>query len=260
MTESIYRRARRGYYGMVRYIDRQLGRLMHTLEACGIAAETVVVFASDHGDMIGERGLWFKKTMFDPAIRVPLILRIPDRGAGRVTAPVSLVDLLPTLMGIADGGTERIATEIEGTSILPLLDQDDPERTIAVEHLDGAVTAPRVMIRRGPWKLVASEAYPPQLYHLKSDPGELNNRVEDPTAAATLDGLQALVSETWDLPRLRADIIRSQKARQMLSRSLAKGRAHPWEMEPNAPAKMSFIRGDDRFPEVERRRYLPYSD
>lgn len=260
VTEAVYRRARRGYYGMIAYVDRQLGLLMQTLEACGIADETVIVFTSDHGDMIGERGLWFKKTLFDPAIRVPLILRIPGREAGRVTAPVSLIDLLPTLVDIADGGTERIVTEIEGTSLLPLLDRDEPERTIAVEHLDGALTAPRVMIRKGRWKLVASEAYPPQLYDLESDPGELNNRAEDPATAATLSELQALVSETWNLPNLRADIIRNQKTRQMLSRALAKGRTHPWEMEPNAPAQMSFIRGNDRFPEVERRRYLPYSD
>ena len=112
----------------------------------------------------------------------------------------------------------------------------------------------------GAGKLVASDAYPPQLYNLEQDPNELHNRADNPSSVNALEDLRSILAQTWDLDRLRADIIDSQKTRQMLCRALAKGRHRPWEPEPNAPAHMSFIRGDDRFPDVERQRYLPEAD
>ncbi len=101
LSEEDCRRARRGYYGMIAYIDDQIGRLLAALEETGFAGNTVVIVTSDHGDMLGERGMWFKKTLFEPAVRVPLIFWAPTRFAPRrVPGAVSLVDLLPTLAGL----------------------------------------------------------------------------------------------------------------------------------------------------------------
>jgi len=260
VTEGIYRRARQGYYGMVSYVDEQVGKLVKTLKETGMWDNTVLVFSSDHGDMIGERGLWFKKTLFDPAVRVPMIIRIPGRSAQRINAPVSLIDLLPTFTELAGIPPEDLVTEIEGRSLLPLMDKDDPERTTYCEHLDGAVTAPRVMLRKGCWKLVFSEGYPAQLYDLSTDPNELNNLAEAHAHKAKLDELVFDVRKTWDLETLREDVIRNQKMRMMVYRALNKGKARDWDVEPNAPALMKFVRGNDMFPELERVRYLPYSD
>lgn len=101
LTDTDYRRARRGYYGMISYVDSLFGRLMGALDDSGFSHNTVIVFASDHGDMIGERGMWFKKTLFEPAIRVPLIVARPKGLAWRVSMPANLVDIFPTLCDLA---------------------------------------------------------------------------------------------------------------------------------------------------------------
>ncbi|MDE2791208.1 MAG: choline-sulfatase [Paracoccaceae bacterium] len=260
VTEEIYRRARCGYYGMIAYVDEKVGMLRRTLDEAGIADNTVIVFASDHGDMIGERGLWFKKTLFDPAVRVPILLYRPNGTGRRITAPVSLIDLLPTLVDLVHDNTDRIVTDIEGRSLLPLLKQDDPTRLTWAEHLDGAVTAPRIMVRKGRWKLVYSKDYPPQFYDLQSDPGETTNLADDDATRGAYADCIAILQETWDLDAMRADVIRNQQARHLVHRALSQGKSFDWEMEPNAPSLMSFVRGDDVFPNVERRRYLHYSD
>jgi len=262
VTDEIYRRARRGYYGMISYVDRKLGELRQTLADAGIADDTVIIFTSDHGDMIGERGLWFKKNLFDPAIRVPLIVWRPNRrGLARVTAPVSLIDLMPTLIEIGAGSTGSIVTQHEGASLLPLLERDEPERVALAEHIDGGTKAPRVMLRRGSRKIVVSDAYPTQLYDLSNDPGETRNLAEEPAYRADLASLMERVNATWNLRQLRQDVIQSQRTRQFLDRVMQKGRRRSWDHYPNAIRDHTrFVRTGERFPEVEQRSYLPYSD
>ena len=262
VTDAIYRRARRGYYAMITYIDRKLGALRDALQAAGMADDTIIVFTSDHGDMIGERGLWFKKTLFDPAIRVPLILYRPGvSGSSRVAAPVSLLDLLPTLVDVAGDPEVSIVTDHEGGSLLPLLQRDDPDRIIRAEHIDGATTAPRVMLRRGRHKIVVSEAYPTQLYDLASDPGECTNLAGDPACAALCREMTDMVNASWDLPELRARVMHSQQTRQFVRDALARGKPRDWECYPNPMRDHTkLVRRGDKFPGVEHRSYLPYSD
>jgi choline-sulfatase len=261
VTDEIYRHARRGYYGMISYIDRKLGELRKALDDAGVADNTVIIFTSDHGDMVGERGLWFKKNLFDPAIRVPLILYRPNqRGLPRIGAPVSLVDLLPTLVELG-GGSHEPVTEHEGRSLLPLLDRDDPERATMAEHIDGGTKAPRIMYRQGANKIVVSEAYPTQLYDLAADPGETRNLADDPAWRDTLSIMNEKVAATWDLPQLRRDVMKSQRVRQFVNRAMQKGRQRTWEHYPNPIEEHTrFVRTGERFPDVERRSYLPYSD
>ena len=262
VTDAIYRRARHGYYGMISYVDRKLGELRQTLEDAGIADDTVIVFTSDHGDMIGERGLWFKKNLFDPAIRVPLVIFRPDRkGLSRVSAPVSLIDLLPTLVDLGAGSTGAIVTDHEGSSLLPLLDRDDPDRVTMAEHIDGGTKGPRVMLRQGKMKIVVSDAYPTQLYDLASDPGEVRNLAGDSGYSGVLRRMAGKVAGIWDLARLRDDVMASQRIRQFVNRAMQKGRQRPWEHYPNAIEEHTrFVRTGERFPDVERRSYLPYGD
>jgi choline-sulfatase len=262
VTDEIYRRARRGYYGMISYVDRKLGELRQTLEDAGIADDTVIVFTSDHGDMIGERGLWFKKNLFDPAIRVPLIFCRPGaRGLARIAAPVSLIDLLPTLVEIATGSTEAIVTEHEGGSLLSLLERDQPDRIAMAEHIDGGTKAPRVMLRQGKRKIVVSKAYPLQFHDLAIDPSETNNLAGDTTRQDEVAALMARVRETWDLARLREDVMRSQRVRQFVNRAMQKGKMRDWEHYPDPIREHTrFVRTGERFPDVERRSYLPYGD
>ena len=160
-------RARRGYYGMISHIDAMFGRLLDAITDAGFMENTILIFASDHGDMMGERGMWFKKTLFEPAIRVPLIFCGPGVPRARIATPVSLLDLFPTLVEVSGAGIESIRTPLDGESLAPLLSGSTRHGPVLAEHLDGGTDAPRVMIRDGDLKLVLSQAYPPMFHNLR---------------------------------------------------------------------------------------------
>lgn len=250
-----YRNARRGYYGMITHIDALLGRLMHALEASGLKDNTAIIFSSDHGDMIGERGMWFKKTLFNPAIQVPLIIHHPQNKPGRVSGPVSLLDIFPTLCDIAGISESDISTEIEGRSLIPAMQGKTISGPVFAEHIDGGTSAPRVCVRDGDVKLVLSRAYPTQLYDLSADPLELTNLAgqNSPDEAR----LTAIAESKWSLDNLLADVIRSQKERKLVDSALSVGRQEPWDFVPRPlEQNTKYVRRGDAFPEVERRGYL----
>ncbi len=102
------RAARHAYYGAIAYVDDNLGRLMAALRATGLADDTIVIFPSDHGEMLGDRGLWYKMSFFEGPARVPLVIAQPGPfRAARVGASVSLVDLVPTFVDLAGGDAAR---------------------------------------------------------------------------------------------------------------------------------------------------------
>ena len=122
ITEADVRRARHAYYGEIAYVDDQVGRLLATLERFGLRQDTVVLFTADHGEMLGERGLWYKMHFFEWALRVPLIVSAPGRfAARRVATPVSLVDVMPTLLELARRPGARRRSAGDGRSLVPAL-------------------------------------------------------------------------------------------------------------------------------------------
>jgi choline-sulfatase len=262
VDDAMLRRARHGYYAMMSYIDDRVGELLDALSATGFADNTMVVFTSDHGDMIGERGMWFKKTLFEQAIRVPMIVRYPGPSiSGVKQTPVTLVDLLPTCLGLAGIDSSELLTDIDGEDMAQLADDARANtRPVYIEHLDGATHAPRVMVRLGRYKYVYSEAYPPQLFDLQADPEQLDNLSGRDKHAATEQELHALVTQRWDLTRLKSDVVSNQRIRRFLADALAKGRVEPWETEPTVPSANRFVRRGDLFPDVERHGYVDYED
>jgi choline-sulfatase len=212
--------------------------------------------------MIGERGLWFKKNLFDQALRVPLFIAWPGcQQLPRVSAPVSLMDLLPTLLEAGTGSTTALVTDIEGRSLVPLLKTDEPGRSTYAEHLDGGTCAPRVMLREASLKIVYSEAYPVQLYNLADDPNEQINLAEDKAWETDLARLRQRVLEHWDLPALTRDVVDNQRTRRLLHRSLSKGKVFDWEHYPNPMCDSTRqVRRGDEFPAVEQRGYLHYPE
>ena len=104
-TDDQIMTARRGYYGSISYVDHKIGQVLTALEASGQAENTVVIVTSDHGEMLGEHGLWMKKVFYEQSLKVPMIAWAPSRfGPRRVAGLVSLVDFLPTLVGFANAG------------------------------------------------------------------------------------------------------------------------------------------------------------
>ncbi|MEO1191554.1 MAG: choline-sulfatase [Pseudomonadota bacterium] len=244
-------RARRAYYGSISYLDSMLGRVLQVLEATGQAENTAIIFTSDHGEMLGERGLWFKKHFFEPALRVPLILRLPGRAPGRIATPASLVDLLPTFMGLAEGANWSSPTEsLAGRDLIGLLDGPaDPERPIYAEYLAEATTAPIFMIRRGRYKFIACESDPALLFDLEADPDERVNQADAPALAATLARFQAEVAETWDSQRLSAEIRLSQKRRRQIVSSYGQATPPRWNHGEAAGEAVNWYRGEGGYNE-----------
>ncbi|MFA7669477.1 MAG: choline-sulfatase [Burkholderiaceae bacterium] len=235
ITEAHVRNARHAYYGMISYIDDQLGRLMHTLRQCGLDEDTVVVFTSDHGEMLGERGMWYKQNFFEPSVRIPLIVHGAEKwgvsGKRRIKDPVSLLDLLPTLLDFS-GHEPEYVDPIDGRSLLPVLNGQASTmetRPIISEYTDMGVIAPARMLRQDDFKLIYTHGYPLQLYHLQEDPDELRNLAQETRYQPDVDRLLSSLMEDWDPDALHKDILASQKRRLFLKDVAAQsGRFPDW--------------------------------
>ncbi len=184
VTEAQVQNARHAYLGAISYIDDNLGRLMQALRTGGLAEDTVVILASDHGEMLGERGLWYKMSFFEGAARVPLVVASPGRFAPRrVGGAVSLIDILPTLIDLAGGDAGALGPSFDGRSLAPQLAGRAGHDEAIGEYLAEGAIAPMVMIRGGAFKFIHSPADPDQLYDLERDPGERDNLAASPKHA-----------------------------------------------------------------------------
>jgi len=255
VTETHVRNARHAYYAAISYVDQWVGAAIDTLETCGMADDTVVMFTADHCDMLGERGLWYKMNFFEGACRIPLIVSGPGIAAAIATEKVSLLDILPTLLDLAGAEQPEV---VDGTSIVPILGGDaEPDRTVYGEYLGEGAIAPILMIRRGNLKYVFCEADPPQLYDLAADPDELVNLCSVPEHADTVAAFEAEVYKRWRPAEIRAEVIASQHARRTVDSALRKGRHVPWDFQPLDDAANQYMRNHLDLNEVESSRRFP---
>ena len=137
---------------MVTFIDDQVGHVLEALESAGLADDTLVIYTSDHGEMLGEHGLWWKSSFYEPSTRIPLIAAWPGRfpAGSRVSTPVSLLDLTRTIVAAAGADADRM----EGDDLQPAAFGErgalDPERAVLAEYEAHGTTAPGRMLRQGP--------------------------------------------------------------------------------------------------------------
>jgi choline-sulfatase len=253
------RDARHAYYGAVSYVDEQIGKIRRTLEQTGQADNTIIIVLADHGDMLGERGLWYKMNFFENACRVPLIVHAPDRfQPRRVAASVSLADIVPTLVDMAFGGAPPAYPDaLDGRSLLPHLQGLGGHDEVVGEYLGEGAIAPLVMLRRGRHKFVHSPADPDQLYDLVADPDELHNLATDPAAAALLQALRAEVAARWDMPKLRAAVVASQRRRRFHYAAQSVGAHQPWDHQPFQAASQRYMRNHIDLDTLEARARYP---
>jgi choline-sulfatase len=243
LTEAHIRAARRAYYGEISYFDRNAGRLLKALDDCGLRDDTVIFVVADHGDMLGERGLWYKMNFFEASARVPLIVSAPKLfRPHRVAANVSLLDVAPTLIDIAGGGPAMDTEAFDGRSLKPHLDGANGHDEALGEYLAEGAAAPIVMLRRGNEKFVHSPADPDQLYDLSRDPRELTNLAETPEAAERVDVYREEVSRRWDLATLAQRVRASQRRRRLVDEALTKGEPHAWDFQPHSDASRQYVR------------------
>lgn len=256
--------ARRAYYGNISYVDEWAGELLKTLDDTGLRARTVVVVISDHGDMLGERGLWYKMSFFEASARIPMIVSAPQLfESARVANAVSLLDVLPTLLDVAAvsgaGDLPDRVDPLDGRSLLPLLQgrgDDDPDEVIGEYMGEGAI-APILMIRRGKYKYIFCAADPNQLYDLDADPNELINLAGAPDHADLMAEFEREVQQRWSPPALHQEVLRDQRKRRLLYNALTTGNFQPWDYQPGRDASQQYMRNHLDLNELEKTTRFP---
>jgi choline-sulfatase len=257
LSEDQIRTARHGYYAAVSYLDDKVGELLRTLAEAGLDDSTAIVFTADHGEMLGERGLWYKMSFFEASARVPLMLRLPGGAASaRVTAPVSLLDLAPTLLELTGGDAgDELADGLDGASLL-----GERSGPVTGEYLAEGLRAPAVMIRRGRLKFVACPGDPDQLYDLDDDPDELVNLATDEARRSSVEEFRREVARRWDLEALGDRVLASQRERRCVVPALGKGAYASWDFVPSVEAHSQYVRSRADLYELQRRARLDVSD
>lgn len=261
-TEDRVRNARHAYYAMISYIDDKVGQLLQALQSTGLAENTIVLFTSDHGEMLGERGLWYKMNFFEWSARVPLLFFAPGRFTPRrVTQPVSLVDILPTLVELAgQGQAPEFAAPLDGRSLAPYLHNNETagdNTGVVGEFLAEGAIAPVVMIRWGQYKYVYSEPDPDQLYDLSADPHELNNLAGQPEYEEFRTVGKLEVMARWDLAGLNQAVLASQRRRRLVARALMAGHQTAWDFQPYQASSQMYMRNHMLLDDLERRARFP---
>jgi choline-sulfatase len=222
VSDDELRAARRGYYGAMSLVDDHVGAILDALPG-----NTVVVVTSDHGDMLGERGLWYKMAPFEPSIRVPLLVHAPERlRPRRIAHPVSLLGLGSMLVELSEGAEPVIFSA---------------ERDVPLEYLAEGVRSPQVVLVRGSRKLVRTLGEPDLVYDVADDPGE-RSPLEDAALSAAAD-------EHWDLEALDRRVRVSQERRRLIADALSTGKITQWDIPGGYIST-----GDDFWTTIERAR------
>ena len=264
ISEENIRTARHAYYAMTSYFDALVGRLLGVLDRIGAAQQTCVVIVADHGEMMGERGSWFKFQPFEWSVRVPMIVAGPGvRRGHREDKAVSLLDLLPTFNDLAtDGAGVTPVDPLDGASLAGMLggDSSGREDTTRIEFLGEGVYAPACILIRDGLKYVYCGNDPPMLFDLRRDPDELVNLAGQPGHAAREQAMHDELHARWDYARLERDILDSQRRRLFVQESLLQGCWTSWDHQPVSDASRQYVRGavDPNTTATKARRRLPF--
>lgn len=166
---------RASYYGLCSFIDDLVGQILGALEGTGQDKDTAVIYTSDHGELIGDHGLWTKMCMFEDSVGIPLILSGAGASAGTSKTPVSLVDMYQTILEVAGVGLSGEDAELPGSSLYGIAAEPNAERTAFSEYHDAGSITGFFMLRHGRWKYVVYPGFAPQLFDLEADPFEQND-------------------------------------------------------------------------------------
>ena len=258
ITADNIRRSRRAYFANISYIDDKVGEILDVLERT--RQEAAILFVSDHGDMLGERGLWFKMSMFEGSSRVPLMISAPNIKPGLVEAPTSTIDVCPTLADLAGVSLDEIAPWTEGESLIGVANNEKTRGPVAIEYAAEASYAPVVALRHGDYKYVRCVLDPDMLFNLADDPHELHNLVDDPAHSKALNALQTMADTRWDLERFDEEVRRSQARRWVVYEALRNGEYYPWDFQPLQKASERFMRNHMDLNDVEENQRFPRNE
>jgi choline-sulfatase len=189
--------ALRSYYGLVSFLDDNIGQVLRALAETGRSETTSVIYMSDHGDNLGERGMWGKSTFFEESCGVPLIVRQAGKtNSQRCKTPVSLTDVFPTILDLA-GHPEP--AQLHRRSLLQIAKQpNDPDRVALSQYHAAGSPSAAYMLRQHHWKYVHYEQFDPQLFDLGADPFERENLAGLPSQRLRVGEFERLLSARLD--------------------------------------------------------------
>jgi len=214
IPELHIRKSRAAYYGLITFLDELIGGLNDILYETGLDRSTVVIYTSDHGEMLGERGLWWKCCFFDSSARVPFIIRFPERSikGKRIEKVASLVDLTATILEIA--GID-VPDYMRGNGMLNLLKGNGTEwKDMAFsEYLAHGTDRPQCSLRKGRYKLNYSLNESFELYDIEKDPDELNNLGEENNYNDIIQSMFSEINKFWNGEEINKKVLLSQHIR-----------------------------------------------
>ncbi|MAY86945.1 MAG: choline-sulfatase [Pseudooceanicola sp.] len=255
ITDEDISRSRQAYFANISYLDDKIGEILQVLE--DTRQEAIIAFVSDHGDMLGERGLWFKMSFFEGSARVPLMIAAPGLQPGLVETPVSTLDLNPTLAALAGVDVAEIAPWTDGEDLSALANGAERTAPVAVEYAAEGSYAPMVCLRQGRWKYTRCALDPEQLFDVAGDPHELSNLADDPAHAETLAQFREMADARWDLDRYDADVRASQARRWVVYEALRQGGYYPWDYQPLQKASERYMRNHMDLNVLEESKRFP---
>ncbi len=255
ISDQDIRRSRRAYFANISYLDEKIGTLLDTLEAT--RQEAVILLVSDHGDMLGERGLWFKMSFYEGSARVPLMISAPGMAPGLVKDPVSNIDICPTLCEIAGADMTEVMPWVAGESLVPLGQDARRKSPVAMEYAAEASYSPLVCLRHARWKYTNCALDAEQLFDLKADPHELTDLAQDPAHHDTLERFRAEAAARWDLKAFDAQVRESQARRAVVYQALRQGGYYPWDYQPLQQASERYMRNHMDLNVVEENQRFP---
>ena len=256
VSEKQAAEARHAYYGSISYFDAKLGQILDALDMAGFGENTAIFVTADHGEMLGERGLWAKDCFFESAMKVPLVVKLPDQKTPlEVLENCSLVDLLPTFLDVANIDLNNFRRDMNGQSLLGLLKNNEENwgDEVLAEYTADATREPVVMIRYGQYKYIVAQNDPELLFDLKSDPNELSNLAQEKPFESVIEVFRRRVSEIWDLDDLGRRVRFSQKNRMVVRDAMKEGQLVNWDFSPTADYSDLYVRSSNSHEVVDRK-------
>ena len=218
---------RRGFAALAQYVDDKIGELLDVLEDKGLRDNTIVIVTSDHGEMLGEKGMIQKRGLYEWSARIPLFIDIPGVEPRQIDTPVSLLDVPVTLIDIA--GLTPIAP-LEGRSLLPAIHGEELEVIPVISEYHGeGIMRPSFMVRLGDWKYHYYHGFNPQLFNLVEDPNEWDNRAGDPKVQEIETTLnQVITGGYFDLEKIKSEVWERLPLKQIVN-SAMKANGTAWD-------------------------------
>ena len=251
VSETEVLNVRAAYWALVSQVDSMIGQILEALERNELAENTIIVYTSDHGDMQGEHGLWWKHVFYEESVRVPLIVSWPGVVASgqRVDSVVGALDITATLLDAADAPSLPASA---GRSLLPLITGATAERSQAranwqnvafSEYCEDQYSPPggcyHRMVRQDEWKLIYYHGYAPQLFNLATDPSEQTDLAADPRFSDVRRALTERVLADWDPEAIRALMATKEtdnKILQAWAEQIQPPDQYRWKVDPSMNA------------------------